>query len=83
MGPMAESPLVSVVMAVHNGERYLDEAVQSILDQEFGDFEFLINPRWFHRSHRGAPGGAPPPRWPDPGADARAERARGIAQPGL
>ena len=36
------SPLVSVVMSVYNGEKYLDEAVQSILDQTFTDFEFII-----------------------------------------
>ena len=36
------SPLISVVMSVYNGEKYLDEAVQSILDQTFPDFEFII-----------------------------------------
>ena len=36
------SPLISVVMAVYNGENYLDEAIQSILDQTLTDFEFLI-----------------------------------------
>jgi glycosyltransferase involved in cell wall biosynthesis len=35
-------PLISVLMAVHNGERFLAEAVQSILDQTLPDFEFLI-----------------------------------------
>jgi hypothetical protein len=35
-------PRVSVVLAVHNGERYLREAIDSILHQRFGDFEFLI-----------------------------------------
>lgn len=34
--------LVSVVMPVHNAERYVAEAVQSILAQRFGDFEFII-----------------------------------------
>lgn len=29
-------------MSVYNGERYLDEAVRSILNQTFTDFEFLI-----------------------------------------
>jgi hypothetical protein len=33
---------VSVTMPVHNGERYLDEAVQSILGQTWKDFEFII-----------------------------------------
>ena len=35
-------PRVTVLMAVHNGERYLREAVDSILTQSFSDFEFLI-----------------------------------------
>ena len=35
-------PLVSVVMSVFNGERYLPEAIESILDQRFRDFEFII-----------------------------------------
>ncbi|PKN13217.1 MAG: hypothetical protein CVU69_02635 [Deltaproteobacteria bacterium HGW-Deltaproteobacteria-4] len=35
-------PLVSVVMSVYNGERYLREAVDSILRQTFTDFEFII-----------------------------------------
>jgi glycosyltransferase involved in cell wall biosynthesis len=39
---IAESPAVSVVMSVHNGEKYLREAVDSILNQAFRDFEFII-----------------------------------------
>lgn len=35
-------PLVSVVMSVYNGERFLAEAVQSILKQSFNNFEFII-----------------------------------------
>ena len=33
---------VSVVIPVHNGERYLAEAIESILSQTFRDFELLI-----------------------------------------
>lgn len=33
---------ISVLMAVHNGERFLREAVDSILGQTFADFEFII-----------------------------------------
>jgi len=33
---------VSVLMSVYNGERYLREAVDSILNQTFEDFEFII-----------------------------------------
>lgn len=35
-------PRVSVVMAVYNGERYLREAIESVLAQTFTDFEFII-----------------------------------------
>ena len=36
------SPRVSVLMSVHNGERWLGEAIDSILGQTFSDFEFII-----------------------------------------
>ena len=39
---MATQPRVSVVMPVHNGARYLRDAIASILDQTFTDFEFFI-----------------------------------------
>jgi glycosyltransferase involved in cell wall biosynthesis len=35
-------PRVSVVLAVYNGERYLAESVESILQQSWKDFEFLV-----------------------------------------
>jgi glycosyltransferase involved in cell wall biosynthesis len=35
-------PHVSVVMSVYNGERHLQEAIDSILKQTFTDFEFII-----------------------------------------
>lgn len=35
-------PKVSVLMPVYNGEQFLREAIESILKQTFGDFEFLI-----------------------------------------
>ena len=37
-----DGPRVSVVMPVYNGERYVAEAVESILSQSFQDFEFLV-----------------------------------------
>lgn len=40
--PCGQTPLVSVLMPVYNGEAYLSAAVESILNQTFGDFEFLI-----------------------------------------
>jgi len=33
---------VSVVMSVYNAERYLEEAIESILNQTYQDFEFII-----------------------------------------
>jgi len=33
---------VSVIMAAYNGEAYIEESVQSILDQTFKNFEFII-----------------------------------------
>lgn len=35
-------PLISVLMPVFNAERYVAEAVESILAQTLGDFEFII-----------------------------------------
>jgi glycosyltransferase involved in cell wall biosynthesis len=37
-----ELPTVSVVMSVRNGETFLAEAIKSILNQTFRDFEFVI-----------------------------------------
>ena len=39
---MTFSPLISVVMSVYNGEKYIPGAIQSILNQTFSDFEFII-----------------------------------------
>ena len=39
---MPEPPLVTVLMSAFNDAAHLSEAVQSILDQTFADFEFLI-----------------------------------------
>ncbi|MCC6924385.1 glycosyltransferase [Novosphingobium sp.] len=35
-------PAISVAMSVYNGERFLAEAIQSVLDQTWHDFELLI-----------------------------------------
>lgn len=39
---MVKAPVISVVMAVYNGEPFLVNAIESILNQTFTDFEFLI-----------------------------------------
>jgi len=35
-------PRVTVLMSVYNGERFLGEAIESIINQSYGNFEFLI-----------------------------------------
>src|SRR5437870_3656159 len=35
-------PQISIVMSVYNTEKYLTSAIQSILDQTFTDYEFII-----------------------------------------
>jgi glycosyltransferase involved in cell wall biosynthesis len=39
---MITSPKVSVVMPTYNAATYVDQAVQSVLNQTFRDFEFII-----------------------------------------
>jgi glycosyltransferase involved in cell wall biosynthesis len=36
------APAISVAMSVYNCERFLAPAIESILAQSYGDFEFLI-----------------------------------------
>lgn len=36
------NPLISVVMSVHNGEKHLGQAIRSILNQSFLNYEFII-----------------------------------------
>lgn len=35
-------PLVSIVLPVHNGSRYLDQAIESIVAQTFRDWELIV-----------------------------------------
>jgi glycosyltransferase involved in cell wall biosynthesis len=35
-------PRISVVMPVYNGRRYLAESIESVLAQEYGDFELVV-----------------------------------------
>jgi len=37
-----KKPLISVIMPNYNGEKYLSESIESILNQTFRDFEFII-----------------------------------------
>ena len=38
----SSNPPISVVMSVYNGARFLDQAINSIRGQSYGDFEFII-----------------------------------------
>ena len=40
---MNSAPLVSVGLFVYNGERFIEEALNSILNQTFTDFELIIS----------------------------------------
>ena len=35
-------PKISVIMPAYNAEKYIGEAIESILNQTFADFEFII-----------------------------------------
>jgi len=39
---MPKNPKISVIMSVYNSEKYLREAIESVLNQTFTDFEFII-----------------------------------------
>ena len=39
---MNSTPKISVIMPVYNGEEFLKEAIESILNQTYRDFEFII-----------------------------------------
>ena len=39
---MTPAPKVSIIMAVYNGSRYLREAMDSVVSQDYRDYEFVI-----------------------------------------
>ena len=43
VGKSGEGPRVSVGMPIYNAERYLEEALESLLGQSFDDFELVIS----------------------------------------
>ena len=42
MNAAGGQPRVSVILPVYNGERYLAQAIESVLDQTFRDFELIV-----------------------------------------
>ena len=42
MREMNKEPLISVIMGVYNDQRFLKEAIESILCQTYKNFEFII-----------------------------------------
>lgn len=39
---MEKSPLISVIIPVYNGEKYIKEAIESVLDQDYKPIELII-----------------------------------------
>lgn len=39
---MQQKPLISVIMSVYNGETYLHEAIDSVINQTFSDWELIV-----------------------------------------
>ena len=39
---MSNNPLISIITTIYNCEKYLSESIESILNQTFTDFEFII-----------------------------------------
>ena len=39
---MQKTPKISLIMSVYNGEDYLSEAIESVLNQTFHDFELIV-----------------------------------------
>ena len=46
MESKAEAPLLSVILPVYNGAAYLGEAIDSILNQSYSNFESELNKVW-------------------------------------
>lgn len=41
-GLQRKMPRITVITAVYNGERFLEQAIRSVLDQSFKDFEYIV-----------------------------------------
>ena len=37
-----KKPLISIVTVVYNGEKYIEDTIKSVLNQNFKDFEYIL-----------------------------------------
>ncbi len=42
MTEITRSPAISCVLPTHNGSKYIDQSIQSVVDQTFTDWELII-----------------------------------------
>ena len=42
MNSKKDNPLISVVTAVYNGEKFLEQAINSVLNQSYDNFELIV-----------------------------------------
>lgn len=38
---MDKSPLITIIVSVYNGERYLEECIESVLNQDYQQIELI------------------------------------------
>ena len=39
---ISSNPLISVVMPVHNGERYIEKSIRSVIMQTYDNWELIV-----------------------------------------
>ena len=37
-----KKPLISIITVVYNGEKYIEQTIQSVINQSFKDFEYIV-----------------------------------------
>ncbi len=46
---MSQTPLLSIVAAVYNGEKFLAQFFECIEQQQLDSYELILGERWFDR----------------------------------